>query len=261
MLLAAAAALLLLSPLGERGEAAEGAPACAAQETGPPRTVVRIVDAETVLLDDGAELRLVGALAPRAIDVGAVAGTWPMEVAALAELRALLLGKTVGLVFAEERTDRYGRLQALVVWQDGDRKRWAQAHMLEQGLARAYVARGMRACADALLGAERGAREQRHGLWAEAAYQVRQADRPGELLGHRGSFQVVQGRVTRVGQGRAAIYLNFGREPHRDFSVSLRRGDAALLGAYASQPKKLEGLSVRGIPPVRAALRANAANA
>jgi endonuclease YncB( thermonuclease family) len=45
--------------------------ACAGLEAGPKRTVTRIIDGETVTLDDGSELRLIGALAPRAIDVGA----------------------------------------------------------------------------------------------------------------------------------------------------------------------------------------------
>ena len=61
---------------------------------------------------DGTELRLIGALTPRASDAGAEPGTWPAEIAAAAELRALLLGKSVELAFGGERSDRYGRLQA-----------------------------------------------------------------------------------------------------------------------------------------------------
>ncbi len=153
-----------------------------ASSPGPARTVVRIIDGETVGLDDGSELRLIGALAPRAIDVGAEPGTWPWEAKTREGLQALVLGKSVELGFGGERIDRYGRLQAQAYLIEGDQRRWVQGHLLAQGLARAYTVAGNRACANELLAAEQAAREMRRGLWAEAAYQVRQADRPAELL-------------------------------------------------------------------------------
>ena len=48
----------------------ETRPSCTGLEPGPARTVTRIIDGETAALDDGTELRLIGALAPRAIDAG-----------------------------------------------------------------------------------------------------------------------------------------------------------------------------------------------
>src|SRR5438477_1821388 len=132
-------------------------PSCSGLEPGPARTVTRIIDGETAALDDGGELRLVGALAPRAFDARTELGTWPAEIAAREELRALLLGKSVELAFGGERRDRYGRLQAHAYVHEGDARRWVQGHLLEQGLARAYIAAGNRACADALLVAERRA--------------------------------------------------------------------------------------------------------
>ena len=125
--------------------AAEAYPACTALQAGPTRTVTRIIDAETVVLDDGSELRLIGALAPRALDAGAERGQWPAELAAIEELRALLLGRSIELAFGGERTDRYGRWQAHAFWTDSDQRRWVQGRMLEQGLARAYTLAGNRA--------------------------------------------------------------------------------------------------------------------
>ena len=48
--------------------------ACPGLEAGPTRSVARVLDGETVALDDGTELRLIGALAPRAIDAAAESG-------------------------------------------------------------------------------------------------------------------------------------------------------------------------------------------
>ena len=218
---------------------------CSDLTPGPARTVTRIIDGETVGLDDGSELRLIGALAPRAIDAGAAAGTWPTEIAVVEELRALLLGKSVELAFGGERADRYGRTQAHAFIRDGDAMRWVQGHLLAQGLARAYVVAGNRACASALLAAERGAREAQRGLWADAAYQVRSSDKLGQLQRARSTFLLVEGRVVGVAQVRGMIYLNFATDWRRAFSVSLRRADRGLLGAHAGAPKALEGRLVR----------------
>jgi endonuclease YncB( thermonuclease family) len=239
--------VVLLGTLAVQPAAAENAAACAGLEPGPTRTVARIVDGETVALDDGAELRLIGTLAPRASDADAEPGGWPMETAATEALRRLLLGKTIEVRFAAgERTDRYGRLQghAFLIEPDG-RRRWVQRDLVESGLARAYASAGIRACGAELLSVEHAARAAPRGLWAEAAYRARQADQPAELLRYRTTFQVIEGSIVRVAQVRGTIYLNFDRNWRQGFSVSLRRDDSALLGPFADDPKGLEGRPVR----------------
>jgi endonuclease YncB( thermonuclease family) len=218
---------------------------CPGLQSGPTRTVTRILDPETVVLDDGKELRLIGALAPRAIDADADPGTWPAETAASEALRALVLGKSVALGFAGERADRYGRTQAHAFLVVGEERRWVQRELIEGGFARIYALAGNRACAKELLAAEQAAREARRGLWAEAAYQVRAAHKPTDLLRYRATFQVVEGNVVRVGLTRGTIYLNFDRNWRRGFSVSLRRDDSALLGDHGDRPRTLEQKRVR----------------
>jgi endonuclease YncB( thermonuclease family) len=237
--------LCMLPALASAASPPAVAPACAGLSPGPARAVVRIIDGETVGLDDGSELRLIGTLAPRAIDVGAEPGAWPWEGKTRDALQALVLGKSVELGFGGERLDRYGRLQAQVHLIEGDQRRWVQGHLLAQGLARATTVAGNRACAHELLAAEQSARELRRGLWAEAAYQVRQADRPAELPGYRTTFQVVEGRIARVAFVRGVIHLNFDRNWRQAFSASLRNADRGLLGVSAGDPKALEGRHVR----------------
>jgi hypothetical protein len=121
-----------------------------------------------------------------------------------------VLGRSVELAFGGERSDRYGRLQAQAFMREGELRRWVQGHLVGQGLSRAYSQAGNRACTDALLAAEREPREARRGLWANAAYQIRPGDRASEITRYRSTFQVVEGRIERVGQGRGGIvYLNF----------------------------------------------------
>jgi micrococcal nuclease len=225
--------------------AAESKPACAELEAGPSRTVSRIIDGETLALDDGTELRLVGVLAPRAIDVGIVPGTWSMELAAVEALQALALGRTIQVRYAGERSDRYGRVKGHAFLAAEDGTTWVQERLLKMGLARAYVLSAHRACEGELLAAERVAREARLGIWAEAAYEVRSADVPSALLRHTATFQVIEGRVARVAVTRGTVYLDFDQSRRRGFSASLRLGDRARLGSFQDNPKGLEQAQVR----------------
>ena len=122
-------AALIVSMAGGLPSAAAEEPTHPCLSFGARHTVTRIIDGETVALDDGRELRLIGALAPRAIDVGAEAGRWPLEIAAAAELEAFVLGKTVELAFASERVDRYGRLQAHAFLHESGARGWVQGQM------------------------------------------------------------------------------------------------------------------------------------
>jgi endonuclease YncB( thermonuclease family) len=241
---AVSAALALLPSWASAAEDVASQRTCAGLQPGPTRTITRILDGETVALDDGTELRLIGALAPRAVDVAAEPGAWPLEIAAREALSALVLGKSIELAFASERMDRYGRLQAQAFLIEADARRWVQGDLLEQGLARAYALAGNRGCARELLAAERAAREAYRGVGGSGLHHAPRG--PAELLRHRTTFQVVEGRIVRVAQVRGVIYLNFDRNWRRGFSVSLRRDDARLLlGDHASNPKGLEGRSVR----------------
>lgn len=83
------------------------------------RTVARILDGETLTLDDGSVIRLIGALAPRARDAGAAPGAWPPESETVKALSDLVLGKKVKLAFGGRHEDRHGRYLAQVFLEDG----------------------------------------------------------------------------------------------------------------------------------------------
>jgi micrococcal nuclease len=216
-----------------------------ALEPGPTRAVARVLDGETLALDDGAEVRLIGALSPRPLDAAADVSLWPPEREAIAELERLVLGRSVELAFAGRRTDRYGRLLAQVFVRTAGQRIWVQAHMLKSGHARAYSLPDGAACMDELLAQERRAREARLGLWDHAAYQIRSAERPRELLRWRSSFQIVEGRVVRVASVRGQLYLNFGDDWRQDFTAGVRSSERRHFEAVHRDLRALEGQRVR----------------
>ncbi len=186
-------------------------------EPGPTRSVAHVIDGETLRLDDGIELRLLGALAPRARDAGVTdpSAAWPPATEARAALDALVGARSVSLAFTGERADRYSRVLAhLVVERDGEQI-WVQGRMVETGRARAYALPGGDACLPALVALERKARNAGLGMWSHAAYQIRPADRPTELTRYRHTFQLVRGRIERGRSTRSLsiVELASGERP------------------------------------------------
>ena len=210
-------------------------------EAGPRGTVARVLDGETLVLDDGNEVRLVGALAPRAMDAAREVPAWPAEAAAAAALSELVLGRA----FSGRRSDRYGRLLAHVfVERDGGRS-WVQGELLRRGHARAYGLPQSSACLSELIQHEAVARRARLGLWSEPVYAERAAYRTRELMRARGTYQLVTGRVARVETVGGRTYLNFGADWRADFTAGI--GPAALRAdaAWAEAVQAMAGRSVR----------------
>lgn len=238
------AAVIIAVPLmGARVSRAEGS-GCAL-ETAGTRGVIRVIDGDTITLDDGSELRLVGALAPRAADAGLDVENWAPERAARETLEALTLGRRVELAVAGRRNDRYGRLlaHAFVVTPAG--REWLQGHMLASGHARAYVLPGNSACLSELLEHETVARESGRGLWAHAAYQVKPASSTRDLLRLRSTYQIVEGRVVKAVETGGHTFLNFGEDWKEDFTARVDPADRRALLADGFAAKSFEGRRVR----------------
>ncbi len=217
-------------------------------QPGPLGTVSRIIDAETIAMSDGSEVRLIGALAPRSRDKGAKATAWPPETAAVDALRDLLLGQTVKLSFGTQRKDRYGRLLAHVFLDPEGERSWVQGLMLSRGMARAYALPGAGECLAELLANERPARDGNQGLWSVLTYRPIRSDRTGLLLSLRSTFQIVTGQVLAVSRTRTSIYLNFGTDWKLDFSIKIPLKLAKSYPAWNAKLEELKGktIEVRG---------------
>jgi len=214
-------------------------------QPGPVHAVARVIDGETLALDDGTEVRLIGALAPRRSDVASEDASWPPEPEARAALERIVAGRSVALGFAGRRQDRYGRVLAHVFADHDGEKVWVQGRMLTEGHARAYTLAQSTACTAELLAHEAVARDAGRGLWSNPAYVPRSAAKPLDLLRARGTFQLVEGVAQRVKLVRGRVYIDFGAEWRRSFSATVT---AATLRGRGLDPSVLEGrhLRVRG---------------
>lgn len=210
--------------------------------------MVRVIDAETLLLDDGREIRLIGALAPRADALSAPSQTWPPEREAFRALEMLIAGRAVTLRHEGRKRDRYGRELAQLYVAGSGGPEWVQERLIRDGHARAYALPGNAGCLHALLGAEEDARAARRGLWSRTTYRVREASEVDALLRLAGRFVVVKGRVSEVARTQRTTYINFGSDWRRDFTASIassvadRSPDGATrLGALAGKEIRVRG--------------------
>jgi len=240
-------ALLSFPSAGQPG-AQTGQRAECTLQAGPAQAVVRVIDAETLLLDDNREVRLIGALAPRSPDMRSGARPWPPEQQTIEVLRDLVLGRSVELAYGGRRRDRYGRLLAHLFLDRAGERVWVQGQLLSSGHARAYGLPGSFACMRELLAHERAGREAQAGLWSNAAYAVRPAWRTRALMRMRNTYQIVEGRVLRVASSKSTTYLNFGRDWRRDFTAGVAAGTARAHAQWAKTLASLEGrrVEVRG---------------
>ncbi|MGY3442047.1 endonuclease YncB(thermonuclease family) [Bradyrhizobium sp. USDA 4473] len=191
--------------------------------------VAAIIDARSLRLDDGREVRLAG-----------------IEVAdrtkAMAALSARLVGREVTLRGQDDTPDRYGR-QPAYAFVEGEGLP-VQTELLRQGLALVSSEVADKDCAAALMAAEGEARAARSGTWAEASV-IKNAESPDDILAGIGRFMVVEGRVLSVRQAGATTYLNFGRNWTRDFALTISRRIVPAFEAAGLAPKSLENRRIR----------------
>ena len=202
-------------------------------------TVVEVVDGDTVLLDTGVEVRLVGIQAPKLPLGRPNFKSWPLAGAAKAALERLIGGRHVGLAYGGRRTDRHGRALAHLHRDDG---LWAQGEMLRLGLARVYTFRDNIARAAEMLALERAARAARRGIWRHPFYQVRTV---AEAAGLIDTFQLVEGRVMAAAVVRGRVYLNFGSDWRDDFTIAIAPRDRRRFTRAGIAPDSWGGRLVR----------------
>ncbi|MCL6481024.1 MAG: thermonuclease family protein [Firmicutes bacterium] len=128
---------------------------------GEWRTVLRVVDGDTLILDGEERVRLIGVDTPESVDPRRPVEAFGKEAAAFT--RRLAEGRRVRLAYDEQRIDRYGRTLAYVYLEGGT---FLNAEIIRQGYGHAYT-RLPFAYAEQFLQYEREAREARRGLWAE----------------------------------------------------------------------------------------------
>jgi micrococcal nuclease len=246
MRLAAAGAAAVLAALSGLASAAPALPAACAPGKAPAARIASVIDGATLKLDDGRAITLAGIDAPLP-PISGFDRASPIAEAAAAALAAAVAGPgaAVKVALVGDKPDRYGRFRGNVFTADG---RPLAAPLVAAGFARVHRLPGDPACVLALLDVERGARIAGRGLWADPATKIRSAEDPS-LADESGLYGLVAGRVLSIGHGDVIIFVNFGRDYDRDFTVMIAPAEAKALAAAGMGIDGLAGkrVLVRGM--------------
>jgi micrococcal nuclease len=127
-------------------------------------TVRRAVDGDTLLLEDGRRVRLIGVDTPETKREGTPIQPWGPEAHDMTA--RLVEGKPVRLEFDRERVDKYGRILAYVYTGD----RLLNEELLREGLGRALLKHPYSESMKRRFRlAESEARDNRRGIWQESS--------------------------------------------------------------------------------------------
>ncbi|MBV9218257.1 MAG: thermonuclease family protein [Methylobacteriaceae bacterium] len=177
---------------------------------GSPAKVTQINERGELALEDGRLVKMAG------IDLPGPTQERPrLAQAAREALSDWLLNHSVTVRPVLATPDRWGRTVAYVFappdFATPDISPVSAGFvLLDAGLARARPSPETRDCATLFLEAEMQARQSGLGLWGDPYYGVIDATDSAHLADRAGTFVLVEGRVTRVGTGRARTFVNLG---------------------------------------------------
>ena len=223
--------------------AADRVKAACQLKDGGEATIVEILNTESLLLEDGRAIRLVGSLGPRTKTRWAQSMGLKAKIVSTLEER--LLGEQVRLRLGARERDRYGRLLTHVFLGKGDDAVWIQEALVRDGLAMVYSFADNRACIRELQVVERAARAGNAGFWEQGIFRVRDAGAVETLDGLAYSFQIVEGRVKDVAESRGRTYINFGDDWRSDFTAAVSASDRKRFNGSQIKLPDLEGRVIR----------------
>lgn len=167
---------------------------CSAASTQEHAQVYRIIDGDTLVLDDKRRVRILGINTPE-INHKHAHLSQPGAIEARTRLTQLLKDKEqIKLLFDDKRQDRYKRLLARVINAQGVD---VGEQLVKEGFARQYLIMPNQRCWQRYRQAEQQARVKQLGIWSIASYQAVAAEQL-DLASHNRQFMRISGTITEL---------------------------------------------------------------
>ncbi|MGR8978955.1 MAG: thermonuclease family protein [Gammaproteobacteria bacterium] len=162
--------------------------------------VKKVYDGDTLVLEDGRKIRLLGVNAPEVEHKDKPADAGGEE--AKRWLAGKLQSAKIRLETDVEKFDKYGRTLAHVFT---DKNEHINLQLVEKGFAAVSLFPPNLLYAERLINAGKRAESARSGIWSKAQYAVIPADKLSDQ-GHPG-WTRIQGRVVDIRRSRKFVYL------------------------------------------------------
>lgn len=199
------------------------------RQTASKAYVKHIVDEQTLVLDNGMTIQLAGLYF-----VYNKNGKGPDAIASYNFLQKEFLGKYVNVY--QTRDENKGRKNgfdhdiAHIERIDGI---WAQGSIIASGLGRVYITTDNPETAPQLLSIENDARKNIRGFWDNPAWAIKSAD---DVNMEADVFAIVEGQIYSAQQRDNNIYLNFGEDWRKDFTVQIPAAQRKLFSKLGKNP-------------------------
>ncbi len=233
--------LLFVSPALAQEKAVVTGDFTKLKHTGSAR-IDKVIDAQTLLMNDGQIVRLLG------LDYPFITGGEPNNTAVAA--KAYLenkLPKGTEVMLYQTRNQKAGRINrmghTLAHLALKTNEEWINGDLVADGFAYAVTDATNPEMADQLYKLEDKARAVQKGLWMKASpFGLLTPDTAA--LGD-GAFRVVEGTVNRSGTGNNNLFLNFGEDRNKDFTVQVTPAIRKKLAHSGIDPMSLAGQKIR----------------
>ncbi len=175
--------------------------------------VIQVIDGDTVKLSDGRLLRYIGIDTPevRVREKSRfVYNPQPFSLEAKELNRKLVENKFVRVEFDIEKFDVYGRMLGYCFVDDI----FVNARLIEEGLAVLYTKPPNVKYTDLFVTLQKKAQALHKGIWG--AYEVVSSNGAYNFINQ---IRTVKGKVKGVYTSKKAVFLNFGEDYRKDFTV------------------------------------------
>ncbi|MDH3354076.1 MAG: thermonuclease family protein [Chromatiales bacterium] len=198
--------------------------------------VTRVIDGDTVVLENGNRVRLIGLNTPEVAHRNQPAD--PGGDVASDYLQELIEGKLVRLEYGAERYDKYRRVLAHIFTKEGKN---INAMILAEGFAHAVVKLPNVRLIDQYFSAESEARESGRGIWLLPQFKIYPIEAAKNF---RNSFRRLRGVVKRTEEKRSAWMFYF----KGGVKALLRKEHLAPFVRSGRAPQQLVGklITIRG---------------
>lgn len=202
--------------------------------------VQQIIDPLRLQLQDGRIVQLTGLEIPD----NDPANPGPLASKAFDELKTLLESKQA--TFFQSKSEDKGRrnrmghyLGHIETHQD---KHWVQGVMLKNGLARIQPGSENIEMATQMMALENEAIKEKRGMWAADKFSMLT---PETAEGAMNSWAVVEGKIAKTGMSNNTIFLNFGDDWRKDFTIGVEGEVRRQMSKKGLDSMSLVGKTVR----------------
>jgi micrococcal nuclease len=178
------------------------AASCAAEHISERVRVIHVYDGDTVKLEDGRRLRIIGINTPETGHHDQATQPYASEAKALLQMLLDTHNRTLHLQAGKQQRDHYGRLLAHAFLEGGDN---IAVRLLLQGLATTLVVPPNTWGQSCYQQQEDMARVDARGLWGLDTYRAQEGR--SLPLDSRG-FRIIRGTVEEVRQSRHQVWLD-----------------------------------------------------